>query len=337
MKPYRCQGNRISLLPITYYCPLAGRLGEQYGAGRSAAVSTAFHAWCAGDPEALSALDEGEREEVRKWKRPADVIVEGTGVLLEYDTAEVERRVGLTKDGRFCAADDSQAITAGTLDFAWVREVNGHRVAFVGDIKRQEWTQTDPMSLQLLGYAFAWADLHECSHFCTGLWYATEGEWKWGDLVDLESPEALRMWERVSYAAQNTEGPGVMGSHCGDCYSRLQCPEYLLPPEVASSSLACLTEGGELTEDKALELKLLLDRAKKTTEAAEKTLKEYAKRVGGIRDGKGKIWKAIPVKGRASFDKKSLEKDMGKEFVEKYTKVGAQGTRMSWVNDKGTT
>ena len=69
---------RMSSLPIAEKCGTAAALSARHGSGRPAAMSKAFHAKCAGSPEAfrlIGALSHAERDEIAEWKMPADAVV----------------------------------------------------------------------------------------------------------------------------------------------------------------------------------------------------------------------------------------------------------------------
>jgi hypothetical protein len=298
--PYKMKGNRCSLLTITRYCGKAGELSEQYGAGRAAAKSSAFHAICSNAPDKqmlLAKLSDEEKDDIKTWKRPADVDVNGQP--LDYDSAQKELPIALDAKGNYCDPFGGEAITAGTLDMAWVRTIEGRRIAFVADIKKSKFTTLDgPASLQVHAYAWAYAKLMGCDAYVTGIWIAEDGEWLWGEMVELEDWDSLDIWQSIAYAAMN-KGEASTGSHCRGCYGRMHCPEYLLPAALAETSLAVLATT-ELDNARAFEARGLLDRLAAVTKSAEENLKEWAVRNGGIRDGKGKVWKPVLCKGRTS-------------------------------------
>lgn len=320
--------HRMSALPIAQYCGRSASLS--LGAGRAAALSTAFHALSAKAPDAeakLSRLTPEEREALAELKTPTDTTFEGFAV--RYSEAHHELEVGLTPWASHCAADDPDLMSLGHLDMAWIFTLqDGRKVALVGDIKLTEWTATDgPDSLQLVAYGFAYAALHGCDLFACGIWDATGGQWSWGAWVDLASEEAMALWSRVKHAAQNVGGDYAMGPHCSGCYSRQRCPAYFLPPEEAEGLLAKYAAGG-ITADNAVEVKLLIDRVKASLEPIEDNLKEHARRLPIVYGDKQ--WKPVPVKGRESFDKKNFAADHP-ELVAKYTKQGKGYDQFRWV------
>lgn len=326
-------GQRMSSLPIVQYCGPAGRL-SQLGAGRSAAMSTAFHALCAGAPNAQQLMDllsEDELQEIMTWKRPEDIQL-SDAVTLRYDSAEKELEVAIDKFGAACDPKSKRAVSIGHLDFAWCIDVHGRRIAYVGDIKRSEWTTLDgPRSLQLVAYGLAYATMRDCEAFACGIWSASEGTWQWGELVEFGSPEAVVLAKRVVAAATNASEEYSMGAHCHGCYGRMRCQAWVLPPEVAQTSLAPLTEGGELSPEKALQLLLLLQQVEDTVDHAKKGLQAYANRIGGIRDAAtGKVWRPTVCNGRESCSAASLRKQLGPE-AEKYISPGKPYQRFAWT------
>ncbi|MDX2253264.1 MAG: hypothetical protein NW202_13345 [Nitrospira sp.] len=322
------KGHRPSSLPIARFCGLAPSLSSGI-VTRAAVKGTAFHGLCSGDPKALDTLTEEERADVSSWIRPTNVDM-GDGVPLRYVDAVVEQPIGLLESGGWCEADDPQAMTAGTPDMWWEpATVGDQRVLYLGDIKSSEFT-SEPMSLQLLAYAFAVAAKVDATHFCTGIWAAKEGRWWWGDVVDLSSDRALELFAQVKHAALNTGTDYVTGGHCSGCYGRSRCPAWLMPPEAAETSLAPLTvdTARDLTSAKALELLLV---CKRVTEMADKVtdiLKAWAQDHGGIVDG-DKVWGPISCPGRMSLDRKALDADHP-GLLKKYEKQGKGYEKYDW-------
>jgi hypothetical protein len=321
----------MSSLPIAQYCARGAELG-QVSAGRSAAMSSAFHACASKSPGAdalLARLSDAECQEVTVWKRPATITMEA--VTLDYAEAARELEVALDANGSHCKADDPACISVGHLDMAWVAEVNGHRVAYVGDIKRSSWTTTDgPDSLQLIAYALAFASLMKCTHFCCGIWAAVEGEWTWGETVDLESSRAVVLLDRVLASIQNNSREYATGAHCHGCYGRMRCPAHLMPLELAETSLRPLTEAGSLDSFKALQLKMARDRAADTIEAVDDALKAYVAQGGVILDqASQKKWAPVQMSGRESLDKAAVEA-AGIDLAP-YVKRGKPYSQFRWV------
>jgi hypothetical protein len=296
------------------FCGNASTLDS--GSGRAAAMSSAFHAQASGDPKAadmMARLTAEEREQVDKWQKPEDVSV--MGVVLRYQDAAKEVAVGLTADGRQVAPEDPDCVTPGHLDMGWVVVSGGHRVAYVGDIKKTQWTTLDgPDSLQLIAYGFAWAIKNDCDAFACGIWQATEGKWHWGELIELGSPQAMVLWETVIAAAKNKGGDYATGTHCRGCYSRFRCPAHLVAPG-AALDLRPLTR--ELTKEDApavLQLLLQAQAAEDAITVVVKAARDYAARFG-LRDPEtGKVYRPVVCQGRESLDQKKL-----KALVEQYT------------------
>lgn len=332
-------GHRISTLNIAQMCAKAPLL-SQAGASRAAAVSTCFHALCADDPKGvdmLTRLTDEEQSEIMAWRKPTDVKLElpSGPVALRYEDSEKEFTVALTADGSYCEETDPACVTVGHPDFAWVLEADGQRIAVVGDLKRSEWTVKEGTdSLQLMAYLIAYADKHGCELGFAGLWSLIEGQWQFSEMLDLGmlSETREKLVRRIVASATNTEGDYSMGEHCNGCYGRLRCPAYLMPPEVAESSLAPFTAEGSLTSETIAHALELATRAKATAEAVLKNCKA-AVYAGCKVELDGKRWIPVQTKGRASIDTKSLEADMP-EVVQKYTKLGAPFDTFRWVKVK---
>lgn len=317
--------NRISRLPIAEFC---GRSAElDVGSSRVAVMGSAFHAMCEGDSakiaKLLMLLSPEEVDEVHRWKKPTKVTFDD-GTELSYDSAEKETEVGFDAQGRHTTGE--KAIAIGHIDMSWIR----HTVAYVGDIKKQRWTTLDgPDSLQLAGYGFALAAREGCTHFCPGLWYAEEGEWSWGSLVDLESSEAADLWARIVHAAMNVGGEFYTGGHCRSCYSRLRCPAYLVPVE-STHALAPLA-GHEVTNAQVLALLHAKQRAETTLEAVDAYLKEYARRTPIYDPETKRKYCAVQCSGRESIDVDAILRDCPDARQRGWFKKGRPYPMMRWI------
>lgn len=301
-------GHRMSHLPVAQFCGVAAPLSERYGAGRAAVVSSFFHAVCAGSasaPALRAKLTDEELEEVGAWHKPATVVLYDGAVTLDYASAEKELEVMLTEDGEHTHVAD-KAITIGHLDFAWARDYEGRRVAFVADIKKSRWTVSSPNTLQVQAYGWAYAKLIGADAFVPGIWAAEEGEWMWGDWVDLNDFDAIDVWARIKHAALNN-GEANTGPHCRNCYARMHCPEFLFPKDDRLNALVAFSEGIEPTPlqvaDAYLAAQAMEDIAKRIKENA----KEYARRGGEIVAADGRKLVMSERQGRAGFDVKALK------------------------------
>jgi len=324
-------GNRISLLPVVQYCQLAGKLSEEHGAGRAAAVSSAFHdreAGAADAKEKLARLTPNELETLETWKRPSDVTVNGH--VLTYAAADKEQPVGLTLTGEF--AESGEVVTCGTLDFAWVHD----GVAYVGDMKKSAWTTSGPDSLQLLAYGYAWAKKHGCHSFCVGLWIIEYAEWRWSDKVyGLDDFESLDLWGRIMYAALNVGTEANFGDHCRNCYGRLHCPEYTAPAALADTVLSPAAVGGAIDDPaKLLALLEYCERIEPMIEKVKEHARECARR-GVPLKRKGQVLRFNRCRGRESLNKAKLFAALPE--ATKFIERGEDFDMMRWVKDKGST
>lgn len=322
-------GNRVSLLPISAHCGLAAQLSEAHGAGRSAALSTAFHAREAGAPDAtekLARLSPEELQTISTWKCPTDVQVQGH--TLRYEDAHKEVPLGLTATGEF--AEDGEVLTCGTTDFYWIS--NG--VAFVGDMKKTRWTCTGPDSLQLLAYGYAVAKKHECGSFCVGLWIIEDAEWQWStEVYSMNDWSSLDLWGRIAYAASNTTGEASFGDHCSNCYGRLHCPEYTLPFQFADTVLAPAAVGGAIDDPgKLADMLLFVERFQAMAEKVKDFAKEAVRR-GVVLEHGGKVYKPTQCKGRESLNQAKLFAAIPE--ASKFVERGNPYDRFTWSKVRG--
>lgn len=326
-------GHRMSALPTAQFCGLSPRLSASHGAGRAAAISSAFHAMCADAPEAkarIALLTNEERSEIAGWKRPSTISLdhEGVRVVLDYASAEKELAVALDAFGQACAPDDPDAATVGHLDFAWVH----FGVAYVADIKKSLWTTSGPESLQLTAYGFAYALARGCHSFVTGLWIPSEGgEWLWSEkFVVVDSPEGEELLARVLHAATN-DGETNSGQHCRDCYARLYCPEFAL---AAATPGHWMEAGGvgEIDGSKAAELILQIAAIEDIAERAKKNIQERVRRGEiDVRDPKtNKRYLPVHMPGRAGMDMERLRSELG-ERLDGFMRRGQGYQQFRWV------
>lgn len=333
-------GHRMSILPIAQFCGQAPILSAQYGAGRAAAMSTAFHVRCESGSspksQALYALlSDLERAEVDSWQFPANVIY-ADGCALDYQSAEKELAVGLDDWGYY--ADPSEdCLSVGHLDMAWTRDVGGMKCAFIGDIKKSVWTTADgPDSLQLQAYGWAYAQKTGCEAFATGLWIATDGEWLWSkEMVVLDSERGRAIWERIFHAASNASKEFATGQHCRSCWARLHCPEYVLPAAAAQTWLAPVAAGQVPTAESAGEMVLRLQAAEDVLDKAKKNIQEWIRRgeLHIVHPETGKVYVPVEMKGRESVDAAKLKSELGAK-ADHFLKRGAPFTQFRWVNAK---
>lgn len=347
-------GNRMSSLPIVQFCSGAGQLGQQYAAGRAAAMSTAFHAWASGQDEGdelMNLLSDKEQETVKEWNVPDDVDLDD-GEVLRYSEATCEEEVMMDENGEH-TDDPDAAVSTGHPDMYWVLDhaqeadpdsettPDSLRVLYIGDMKKTEYSSVGGIkSLQLLAYAITLASKHQCDEFCVGIWNITEGIWEWSERFAMDDMvKTGKIFARVLAAANNTGGEFCVGPHCNDCYDRLHCKEWLLPFTNPVKQLEPFTVAGGITPENALEALFYAAQAKKVAAAVLDSLKAYAKIVKGIPDGEGKIWTEQFTKGgKKKYNTKALlakllEDDA--EFCDRFSYKSSQGTMgMRWLNEK---
>ena len=192
-------------------------------------------------------------------------------------------------------------ISQGTADCVWVE---GEFVVVV-DFKsgtRAEWNVPKPAdNLQLLGYGIAFADLLGKTKVKLGIYLAHEERWDWAE-IDLDTEEGTTAWERVRGAALHDPSEAVLGAHCNECWTRLQCPAFILPAisEIdRESALAPLAQPLEGPIEPAKLLRLL--NAAKAMEGLAESAKEFAKAYvaqHGPLVVDGQQWGPIDVKGK---------------------------------------
>ncbi len=325
-------GHRMSSLPIAQYCAQGPILG-QLGASRAAAVSTCFHARCAGEErwrELYARLDAKEQEELDAMQAPTPLRLPWCEPL-EYQRAQREFPLGLDADLCYVPHSDPSAVTSGTTDGWWLV---GERIV-VMDIKRSKWTSTSG-SLQLHAYATALCGMLasrgvSVDAYQTAIWAATEGEWEVGPLLALDCAEVESIRARILSAARHEGTDYSRGRHCRECYGRSMCPAYLMDPASAPAALSKYFSG-ELDNDHALQLLELTERAEETAKKARELLKAHVAKHGSIVDGES-VYRPVKTRGRVSLDAKRLEQDHP-ELVRQYMKLGPDYDQVRWCGKK---
>ena len=328
----------MSSLPILQHCGQAQIMSARGAGSTNSAIGTAFHAVCAGAENAaelVARLSDEAQAELAALIAPQPVLIAdgANGKVLDYKDAQKEVAVGLTQEGSYAPNGSDESILDGTCDLYWVLEVGTKRIVYVADIKKSSYAAPDgARTLQAIGYAVAICSKEEADGYATGIWDATEGRWEWTPYVDAWSEEAEKNLDRVVAAARNYGGEFNVGTHCSSCYGRSHCPQYLLPCELAETSLAPFTEPGAITHENALEALLVAKRALDTAKRVEDLVKAYARSAGGLQDhARGKVWLPVRTKGKTSLDRRSLERDQP-DLIEKYTIFGADYEQWKWCN-----
>lgn len=325
-------GHRMSALPHAQLCGLSAHLGRQYGAGRSAAMGSAFHALCSGleAKKWCGRLTDEELAEVRSWHKPAPFLC--NGLTYQYETALVESEVRVDVDGRY-TTDDARALTVGHPDMRWHGTTHaGRRLLIVGDIKRSHWT-AKPDSLQLLAYAYAAAKadeatglLEELPIVVVGVWSATDGTWRWAPELDLADPFVeARVWFQIKAAAE--AGPdATTGDHCSSCYSRLHCKEWFAP---LVDGLEGFREGERLTPEQAESWLLKIKAVEDTAERIKRNIQAQSREAGGFSRADGKRYLPTLQSGSVRFDAKEFAKDFP-ELHQSYQRQGSPFEKWMW-------
>jgi hypothetical protein len=313
---------RPSALGVAEFCPTSTVLSEQSGIGRSAILSTAWHAKEAGNDTLIGELHPSERKEVQSYGSPTDPTV--NGITLRYAYAIHETHVQVW--------EGDTLITEGTPDFYWIEEVEGRRWLFVADLKRNAWGVPDGADcLQLAAYGHGLATKHSCEGYTPGLWSGTDSEWFWGTPVDLTSPDALDLWLRIKRAANNDarklsgdKARPVTGEHCKHCWGRMRCPEW------SALSLHALNTGHEeVTDETAGYILLAAQAAEEHAGQLKETIKAHAQRGGIVRDpASGKVYLPTVTRGREALDKESLLKEY--PDASRFWKKGKPGLQFGW-------
>jgi hypothetical protein len=328
----------MSSLPLLQHCGQAQIVSAKGAGSTNSAIGTAFHAVCAGAENAaelVARLSDEAQAELKALIPPQPVLVgdEFNPITLDYKDAFKEVPVGLNALGVYVEKDSEESILDGTCDLYWKALVGDRRVVYVADIKKSSFTIADgARTLQAIGYAVAIASKEEADGYATGIWDATEGRWEWTPYVDVWSEEAEKNLDRVIAAAKNYGGEYSVGTHCSSCYGRAHCPQYLLPPELAETSLAPFTEPGALNHENALEALVFAKRALDIGKRVEDLVKAYAREAGGLYDqARGKVWMPVRTKGKTSLDRRALERDQP-QIIERYTIFGADYEQWKWCN-----
>jgi hypothetical protein len=261
----------MSSLGVAEFCAQSADLGAKHGAGRAAAMGHAFHAKCSGQKSRVTLTPE-EQAEVDSWIVPTSFTLPD-GFELRYSEFETEVELYLGRDGEFCSQPN--AVSIGHMDLGYCRLdlETGKRVVYVGDIKRTNWTSKGPTSLQVLAYAHAYCGRKQADAYVPFIYVAETGEWQFGEKTFVDSEEYHDRRERLLFAIHNHGGEANTGPHCRDCWSRMHCPEHLLPAAAANTWLGAFTKpGADITPADAAEIKLRLQALGDLTKAVDRLI-----------------------------------------------------------------
>ena len=334
----------MSSLGTARYCAQAGFLSEQYGSSLDAAAGTAFHAMDSGEvgwQDKLARLPEELRAQVASWVKlpevlevsvPDESLAQNPVLRLSKSKAMREREVKLE------FGPTMKDVSLGHFDCAWVVEMNGLKLVVLVDLKRSKWTTPDGTdSLQLHAYGMALTIELDCDAYLPCIWACEEGELLVGELVRSGSDTWVETMEEVESAAYHVEGKATVGGHCMNCYAREHCPEFLLPGALADTTLGPAVTGAIKTNQDALACVLALKALDKLSTAAEKNLKVWAERHGGIYDPSTKqVWGPNEGKGGSSLDKEALEQALASHnmTLAQFTRPGKPRVSFIWKKSR---
>lgn len=327
------RGNSWSMLDISRFCGQAAKLSKAHGAGRAAAMSKARHAAMAGELDAKElalSLTPEEIEQIQGWRAP-DPFEVGS-VTFRYEDALKEWQAGLNSRLEWCPYGDPEAVTRGIADMLWSANVDGTPTLILGDAKRSRFTSR-PDSLQLVAGALAAGSRFKVDKIHLGIWVLEDSEWIWAEPFDLRDMDAAQYAQWIRHAAQN-HGSYSTGPHCDGCFSRLYCPEYLYPPEMAHSELKMFAQGWEpSSQDEVVELLMKAERAKKTAESVIDNCRAWAREHGGKLQAGEKVYRPVNMGGRETVSLKVLRETFG-DKVDPLVKRGAPYQQWRWSKAK---
>jgi hypothetical protein len=325
--------SRISALPTLQYCSgsaLVDKQVEELEFTRTLR-GTVFHHYCEkGEwPPEFAQLPKKDQDEIRDWKVPYGVDVEGFG-FLAYQDAEKEAEVSL----RFGVGADEHI--PGHVDMHWLafHQVTKKLYVIVNDIKSNARAVADGTeSLQLHGYGMALCQKYdEVAGYLPGIYSASDGTWIFRrEPVDRDSMEYLELEDTFARVLRRPFSGYHIGTHCGGCFKRTRCPAYLIETHEAPTFARVIS--GQANAGEAREALVMANRMKASLETIEQALKDWVVQHGPIpsEDGK-KSWRPHDMPGRESLDKRKLF-----EFVkqhggdpEDFMSVGNRYQVFSW-------
>lgn len=130
----------------------------------------------------------------------------------------------------YVAAGGADLLTAGRGDAAWLADVIEEDSGYVGsdvvhflDWKTGKWPAPPAReNLQVNAGGIALARKFGARAWRPGIYYARDGVFDWGDVVEIGSIAHVEMYADVRASALLPETP-IPGDHCGNCWERRNC------------------------------------------------------------------------------------------------------------------
>ena len=221
----------------------------------------------------------------------------------------------------------------GTIDIGYYFEE--HKLAIVQDIKSSVYAVKDMAeSLQLHGYSILFAKKMGADKYITGIWDASDSRHYFSDIIEVDSFEYDGYLNKIQKVSSNNDDKLVTGTHCGGCWSRMQCPSYVVqsvePTDAESRLLAGKASPSDVIES-LQKAKILKDRA----DLINETAKAYTNLRGPVLDVKtNKIWGPVIKSGKKSLNQNKIKKALNVDNLNDFLDIGSSYTQYSWKNNK---
>ncbi len=343
---------RMSSLPIAEICGGSKRLSaESNWRIREGQIGRAYHLWF----ESKYGPREDARAELDSML--GTMLDEDRAVVAELTQAtlmnflppwqdgarlDCEHRVALNEHCEPVGYDDAEAVARGTLDIGWCepRGLENHDTAVVLDHKTGHWVDVERHLLQLAGYGIAYARARKKRYLalyihivrrakCVSLQLGVDAEGLPIYLLDLESPAASVLWQRVLVAATNDDTEFVTGGHCEECWERLHCPARLLPASTMQEGLAPLAKGEDATAEEMAAVLVAAKAMKDVAARAFESAEAWVRRRGPIVSGT-QVFEAYETAGRRS----AKVDDLIAAGLGQYVNPGTPGVKFGWHRAK---
>ena len=335
---------RISNLGVSQYCRGSNHIRS--ASSMRSKRSTIYHKFLETgvlDEVEMLTLSPSDRDEIRQWSPPQDVVFGGR----EYSMSDAVREAlcGLDEYLNYVPVERNPDSGPGELPYLYPEstiavgacdlylpsvKVDGKYYTVVIDGKSSIHAVSDGTdSLQLHGYGWSLAKKHETHGYIAGIWDLSDSRYYWGSPVLFRTIESIAIGERILVAC-DSERPNelVTGPHCAGCWKRFACPAHIVDvPEGRLKGPLGPNPSAKDIADGLVLAKSLRDTSDKLYDNAKAWVAQH----GEVSNESGTHTYGLKShRGRRSLNKKAVMAALGVSSLDAFMSEGAPYTRKQW-------